>query len=57
MERAEHCSFAKLNKEGKCIAKCSHNKLIDGYYIDCIDIRSDTIEEYCKRVNEGNKLH
>lgn len=56
MDRAEHCSFAKLNKDGKCIACCTKNKLKDGYFTDCIDIRSDNIKEYCERLAETRKL-
>jgi len=58
MERSEHCAFAKLDKNGKCIALCFKNTLQDGFMVDCIDIKSDTIEEYCSaRLSDHQKLH
>lgn len=55
--REEHCSFKKLNHNGKCIAKCRHNRMLDGFYVDCIGICSQTVEQYCNAVNELRKLH
>lgn len=56
-DREEHCSFATLDMNGKCIAYCSKNRLEDGYYIDCTGTRSEKMEEYTDRMNAQRRLH
>ena len=57
MTRAEHCAFAKLDMSGKCIAICSHNRLINGFMCDCIAIKSDTFKEFQDRIEAERKIH
>ena len=57
MTRAEHCAFAKLDMSGKCIAICSHNRLLDGCMFDCIAIKSDSLKEFKDRVEAERKIH
>ena len=57
MTREEHCAFAKLDVSGKCIASCSHNRLIDGFMCDCIAIKSDTLKEFQERVEAERIVH
>jgi hypothetical protein len=57
MTRSEHCTFAKLDMSGKCIAICSHNRFICGFMCDCIGIKSDTFDEYQDRIEAERKVH
>jgi hypothetical protein len=57
MTRAEHCTFAKLDMSGKCIAICSHNRLVGGFMVDCMAIKSDSLEEFVDRVESERKVH
>jgi len=57
MTRAEHCVFAKLDMSGKCIAICSHNRLIGGFMVDCMAIKSDTFKEFQDRIEAERKIH
>jgi len=55
--RTEHCFFAEIkDTTGKCIAYCSRQKLIGpGMTEDCIGIKSETVENYVKRLNKERK--
>ena len=40
--RTEHCAFAVLNDNGRCIAACCHNDPIDR--VDCIGNDGKTMD-------------
>ena len=43
MRRDEHCAFAHLNANGKCIADCVHN-ILENYDRDCIGNTGKTMD-------------
>jgi hypothetical protein len=47
ISRAEHCAFAKLNTNGRCIAPCVHADAVDE--VDCIGNRGMTLATECGR--------
>ena len=55
-QRDDHCSFSRLDKNGKCVARCEKNKLVDGFYVDCIGKRSETMSEYEDRLNSERQV-
>ena len=46
IERTEHCAFAVLNTNGRCIAQCKHNDTVEG--VDCIGNDGDTLSHVCE---------
>jgi len=55
--RVEHCAFAVLDKNGKCIAYCNKNIIVDGISMDCIGITSESIKDYVSRIQAETKHH
>ena len=55
--RDEHCLFPCINKDGKCIAICSKNRMIGELFFDCTGIRSLTVEEHEAQMNNERKIH
>jgi hypothetical protein len=51
-KREEHCAFPVLDKNGKCIARCSRNN----YHEDCIGNKHESITEYQARVEAERKV-
>jgi hypothetical protein len=56
-KRTEHCAFKVLDKNGKCIACCHKNVMIEGKYADCLGNENEDIKTYVARVNSERKLH
>jgi hypothetical protein len=56
-QREAHCSFARFDHNGKCIAQCSKNIFKDEVFIDCLGIKSETVEDYTARVDGEKNLH
>jgi hypothetical protein len=58
-KRIKHCAFAKVHKySGHCTACCDQRRLVaPGISEDCIGKRSETIQDYKKRVEENRNKH
>jgi hypothetical protein len=48
--RAEHCAFAKLNTNGRCIAPCVHADAVEE--VDCIGNSGKTLA-----TEGGSEIH
>jgi len=52
-----HCSFAKLDLNGKCRAYCIHNQLTEpGVYTDCVGNSSDDVHEFLRKLKQNRKF-